>query len=55
MENREEVRNILNTVFLLLALIGVVVYFAFPAHHIIGLVVIGIAMIIKVIKINITR
>jgi len=48
MENREEVRNILNTVFLLLALIGVVVYFAFPAHHIIGLVVIGIAMIIKV-------
>ena len=48
MENREEVRNILNTVFLLLALIGVVVYFAFPAHHIIGLVVIGLAMIIKV-------
>jgi hypothetical protein len=48
MENREKVRNILNTVFLLLALIGVVVYFAFPAHHIIGLVVIGIAMIIKV-------
>lgn len=48
MENREEVRNILNTVFLLLALIGVVVYFAFPAHHIIGIVVIGIAMIIKV-------
>ena len=50
MENREEVRNILNTVFLLLALIGVVVYFAFPAHHIIGIVVIGIAMIIKVVE-----
>jgi hypothetical protein len=50
MENREEVRNILNTVFLLLAFIGVVVYFAFPAHHIIGLVVIGIAMIIKVVE-----
>jgi len=48
MENREEVRNILNTVFMLLALIGVVVYFAFPAHHIIGLVIIGIAMVIKI-------
>jgi energy-converting hydrogenase Eha subunit G len=48
MKNREEIRNILNTVFMLLALVGVVVYFAFPAHHIIGLVIIGIALIIKV-------
>lgn len=48
MKNREEIRNILNTVFMLLALVGMVVYFAFPAHHIIGLVIIGIALIIKV-------
>lgn len=48
MKNREEIRNILNTMFMLLALVGVVVYFAFPAHHIIGLVIIGIALIIKV-------
>lgn len=50
MENREEVRNILNTVFMLLALIGVVVYFAFPAHHIIGLVIIAIALVIKIVE-----
>ena len=48
MENREEVRKILDMVFMLLALIGVVVYFAFPAHHVIGLVIVGIAMVIKV-------
>lgn len=50
MENREEVRNTLNTVFMLLALVGVVVYFAVPAHHIIGLSIIGVAMIIKIIE-----
>ena len=48
MKDREAVRRNLNTVFMLLALIGVVIYFAFPAHHIIGLAVIGIAMIIKI-------
>ncbi len=48
MKNREEVRNILNTVFMLLALIGVVVYFAVPAHHIIGIVIVGVAMVVKV-------
>lgn len=50
MNNREQLRNNLNTVFLLLALIGVVLYFAFPAHHLIGLIVIGIAMIIKIVE-----
>ena len=48
MENRDNVRNLLNTLFMLLALIGVVVYFAFPAHHIAGLIIIGIAMILKI-------
>lgn len=50
MKNREEVRNILNTVFLLLALIGVIVYFAFPAHHLVGIIIVGIAMIIKTVE-----
>lgn len=50
MKNREEVRNILNTVFLLLALVGVIVYFAFPAHHLIGIVIVGIAMVIKTVE-----
>lgn len=48
MNNRENVRNILNTLFMLLALVGVVVYFAFPAHHIIGIVIIGIGMVLKI-------
>ena len=50
MKNREEVRNILNTVFLLLALIGVIVYFAFPAHHLVGIIIVGIAMVIKTVE-----
>jgi energy-converting hydrogenase Eha subunit G len=50
MNNREQLRNNLNTIFLLLALIGVVLYFAFPAHHLIGLIVIGIAMLIKIVE-----
>ncbi|MCR5181364.1 MAG: hypothetical protein K6C30_09180 [Bacteroidaceae bacterium] len=48
MKNREETRNILNTLFMLLALIGVVLYFAFPAHHLIGMIVIGVAMVLKI-------
>ena len=50
MVNREETRNNLNTLFLLLALVGVVLYFAMPAHNLIGLAVIAIAMIIKVVE-----
>ncbi len=50
MSNNQELRNTLNTLFLLLALIGLVLYFAFPAHHIIGLVVIGVGMVLKVIE-----
>lgn len=48
MKNREDVRTILNTVFMLLALIGIITYFAFPAHHLIGLVIVSVAMIVKV-------
>ncbi len=50
MKNRDEVRNILNTVFMLLALIGVVVYFAVPAHHVIGLAIIAVALVIKIVE-----
>lgn len=50
MKNRDEVRNILNTVFMLLALIGVVIYFAIPAHYIIGLAIIAIALVIKIVE-----
>ena len=50
MENKAELRNTLNTIFLLLALVGLVLYFAIPAHHIIGLAVIGVGMVLKVIE-----
>jgi len=50
MKNREELRNTLNTLFMLLALVGVVLYFAIPAHHIIGLVVIGVALVVKIVE-----
>lgn len=48
MKNREEVRNNLNTLFLLLALIGVVLYFALPHNHIIGLAVLAVGMVLKI-------
>ncbi len=50
MENREQVRNALNTVFMLLALVGVIAYFAMPAHHIVGLAIIGVALVVKIIE-----
>ena len=48
MNNREEVRNILNTLFMLLALIGVVLYFAMPHNHIVGISVVGVGMVLKI-------
>ena len=48
MKNREQVRNVLNTVFMLLALVGVIVYFAMPAHHAVGLSIIGVALVVKI-------
>ena len=48
--NNLQLRNTLNTIFLLIALVGVVVYFAFPAHHIVGMVIIGVAMVVKVVE-----
>ena len=45
-----ELRNMLNAIFLLTALIGIILYFSFPEQHIIGLAVIGIAMIVKIVE-----
>ncbi len=50
MTDRDELRNKLNTLFLLLALIGVVLYFAMPHHHAVGLCVIGAGMVLKVVE-----
>ncbi len=43
-------RNALNTIFMLLALVGVIVYFAVPAHHVIGLSIIGVALVVKIVE-----
>jgi len=50
MQNREGVRNALNTIFMLLALVGVIVYFAVPTHHVIGLSIIGVALVVKIVE-----
>ena len=50
MKNREQVRNALNAIFMLLALVGVIVYFAMPAHHVVRLAIIGVALVVKIIE-----
>lgn len=47
--DHDKARSVLNTLFLLLAFVGLVVYFA--VSHIPGLIIIGIGMLLKVIEI----
>lgn len=44
-------RRILNNVFLILAVCGVVTYFSGTEHHVNGIILIGIAMAFKVVEI----
>lgn len=44
------IRQILNSVFLLLAAIGLVVYFWDNTHHVYALVIIGIGMLLKIVE-----
>ena len=46
----EVVRNVLNWTFLLLAIIGIAFYFKGPEHHIHGMIIIGIGMILKIVE-----
>lgn len=48
--NNPKVRNILNAVFLILAAIGVIWYYADDNNHIPALIVIGISLVIKIIE-----
>ncbi|MBQ7444176.1 MAG: hypothetical protein IJS59_10020 [Bacteroidaceae bacterium] len=48
--DRHQLRNTLNTIFMLTALVGVVTYFAFPAHHVVGIIIVGVAMVVKVVE-----
>ncbi|MCR5820805.1 MAG: hypothetical protein K6F94_07680 [Bacteroidaceae bacterium] len=45
---RENIRAILNTLFLIIAVIGLLVYFCYPSHHIYGISIIAVAMVLKI-------
>jgi Flp pilus assembly protein TadB len=44
------IRQILNSVFLLLAAIGLVLYFLNDSYHIYALVIIGVGMLLKIVE-----
>ncbi len=46
----ESIRRVLNILFLILALIGVILYFAYPDHRLWGMSVIGAGMVVKIIE-----
>ena len=43
-------RKVLNILFLIIALIGVVFYFTRPEQHMLGLTIIAIGMVLKIIE-----
>lgn len=46
--SHSELRNTLNAIFMLLALVGVVLYFAMPSNHIVGMGIIAVALVVKI-------
>lgn len=46
----DQIRKVLNTLFLILALIGIICYFAIPDNRWIGIGIVGGGMILKVIE-----
>ena len=50
-EWKDRVRRILNNVFLILAVCGVVTYFSGEENHVNGIILVGIAMAFKVVEI----
>lgn len=46
----EGARRVLNIVFLVLAVVGVFIYFAFPEHRVAGLGIVGAGMFLKIIE-----
>ncbi len=50
-EMKARARRILNNVFLILAVCGVVTYFSGAEHHVNGMILVGIAMAFKVVEI----
>ncbi|MBO5880901.1 MAG: hypothetical protein J6Q57_04595 [Paraprevotella sp.] len=48
--NVEKVRALLNIIFIICAVIGIIVYFAYPEQRLIGMGTIGVGMIFKVVE-----
>lgn len=48
--DHNRIRQILNSIFMLLAAIGLVMYFLNDSYHIYALVVIGIGMLLKIVE-----
>lgn len=46
----EKVRALLNIIFIICAIIGIIVYFAYPEQRLIGMGTIGVGMIFKVVE-----
>lgn len=49
--SKDQVRSVLNTLFLIAAAIGLILYFALPENRILGMGIIGGGMILKIIEI----
>ncbi len=48
--NIEKVRAALNIIFLACAVIGLIMYFAYPEHRLTGMAIVGVGMIFKVVE-----
>lgn len=46
----EKLRDILNAVFMICAVAGVILYFAWPDNRLVGIAVIGVGMFFKIIE-----
>jgi len=48
--NKEGIRKVLNVLFLVIALAGLIIYFMYPDKHLYGMIVIAIGMALKVVE-----
>lgn len=48
--NIEKARAALNIIFLACAVIGLIMYFAYPEHRLTGTAIVGVGMIFKVVE-----
>lgn len=44
----EHIRKVLNIIFLVLAVVGIILYFSYPDRHVYGMSVIAAGMVVKI-------